>query len=799
MVDNVPDQKLVFNTGTQTPQLASDADIQANPSMFMDIDKAQVKMLGPNGEHYVVAGSDLSSAIEKGWQLPTSEQILHSQKVQETVAQYESGGGNAFLSRFGNALSGGAGDVIEAHAGRTTNPEKEASDIRAEAKAQLLENHPTQSMLGTAAGFIGNAALTGGLAGEIGKGTEGLVAGAEAGLGRAVATKAVGGAAQGAFYAAPQAITQTIYGDPETAAETMLWGLGTGGIIGGGGELLKRGVVAGTGKLLEAGEKYLNPEKLNAKADEMIARRAGINPVGANKLGSERLSQIAKVIEDENIQPGREGADALREDAGSKLGEHFKKIDGLLDSDKDLEKYKLRPQDVANEIKLNVEKAMGGLHTGLDETALKTLDKTTNVIVEQFGKEPIKFSQAQQIAEKLRRDIPESNFFANADDKVNAEVRRSVYDMFRAKQMEMAENAYKNVEGRGDEFADYLSQKKRYQVASDLIRHGEKQFNNANFGSPVDTKGVMSSHLMGFAGGIAGGFPGYITGKLGHKFLGHYVDNMAESYGARALRGLANSEWLPQIMAKDGVETLSRHLDTVGSFLAPVAYKAAQASDPFKKFLGTEGSNGISKQKQFEKVAQSITAAATDQTQNQSQVAAIKHVFGNDPALSDLLAQKHTQAIQYLYGNLPKNPNPPQPFQNNQWQPTFQQIKEFADRLEVVQNPMSVMNHVALGTLTNAHVEALKTVYPQIYQQMIQRVAMAAHKPDAGNVGSGVRLSVEKLTGVNITNPNNINYQAIYQVSQSPQQSKQGSSHHTKMPAKMPNQYETKVQRLNHK
>ncbi len=55
------------------------------------------------------------------------------------------------------------------------------------------------------------------------------------------------------------------------------------------------------------------------------------------------------------------------------------------------------------------------------------------------------------------------------------------------------------------------------------------------------------------------------------------------------------------------------------------------------------------------------------------------------------------------------------------WTPTNAQRHDFAQKLEVVQEPMSILAHAAAGTLTGLHVAALKAVYPRLAQTIADK------------------------------------------------------------------------------
>ena len=105
------------------------------------------------------------------------------------------------------------------------------------------------------------------------------------------------------------------------------------------------------------------------------------------------------------------------------------------------------------------------------------------------------------------------------------------------------------------------------------------------------------------------------------------------------------------------------------------------------------------------------------------------------------------QAAQYLHSVVPRNPNPPQPFERDNWKPTETQKKELADAIEVANNPLVVLDHVAKGTLSRAHAAASANMYPSLHIKRNDKIQEVAFSHDAPKVSYGQRLQLSTLTG----------------------------------------------------
>ena len=112
-----------------------------------------------------------------------------------------------------------------------------------------------------------------------------------------------------------------------------------------------------------------------------------------------------------------------------------------------------------------------------------------------------------------------------------------------------------------------------------------------------------------------------------------------------------------------------------------------------------------------------------------------------------LTAQAHT-AVQYL-AQAAQRPVKPGPLAHD-WTPTESERHEFAQKLEAVQDPMSVLRHAAAGTLTPVQIEALRTVYPGLAKAIGEKALMQAMAKKPSEVPYRARLMLSMLTGADV-------------------------------------------------
>src|SRR5205809_5788088 len=104
-----------------------------------------------------------------------------------------------------------------------------------------------------------------------------------------------------------------------------------------------------------------------------------------------------------------------------------------------------------------------------------------------------------------------------------------------------------------------------------------------------------------------------------------------------------------------------------------------------------------------------------------------------------------SRAVAYLaqQAEVPPKPGPMAP----EWEPPEADRFMFAAKLEVVQDPMSVLQAAAAGELMEEQVEALWAVYPRLARQMAD-LALERMTAAPSEVPYSARLMVNMLSGI---------------------------------------------------
>jgi hypothetical protein len=789
-----------------------------------------LKMTDANGVKYTVPSTSYKQALEAGWHLDTPKEMLKEQQIKDeaqnikTEAQSQ-GALGAFGSNFYNQGLMGVPEIINEHT--QTNVEKEGMK-------QAEKEHPIATYGGAGAGFLTSLLYGAGEAKALGLGAEGLVRGgeklaikgAEEGITHAAAPVTVDAlknmavkaslkdaadttakkilgagvnyAAQGAAFTAPKAIAQAAYGDPDQAAETLLWGAGTGFVLGAGGKSIGIGAKAGIGALGKGAPAVAD------WADEILAKQAGLNKGSANKLGTDKVDRILSVLEKEGLtgeKVSKEAIENLADQTGQKLGEHSEFLDKAIQNDPELQALKPNHINIADTIEKQISDKVPGLDTPINRAPKAALNDILET-VRNWDNSTLKDTN------ELKRAVGQAAKWNLTDtDSTNA-IRKTAYGILRGEEEKSIGSIYAKVPGAEDKLADYLAQKTKYGALQDLLSVTK------DFTEPLGQIGGGAGSGMGrtvrqLAGLHIGGLPGLAAEAVIDPFISKLWNNSVLPSAAKYIRKVASNpetqEFLGSIIAKNGQEMLQKHLDMIPEVLATGSKQTALLGitriDPYKQFLGDKA-NGLSKDQQYEKVTQTLKNTQADPQGTIEKIGQLNHIFGGDPKLASIVMQKNYAAINYLTAQVPKDPNPPQPFQLSGWKPTQQQKQDFAEKLEVVNNPMIAIHDAANGSLSKNQVDAVKAVYPAIYNSIIQKITETAYGPQAPQVSYRTKTNLSKLIGIPLDpSLNNIGKtQMIY--SQKPQNNDKPPQKREKTKEiklnKMP-KYETNAQRIENK
>lgn len=269
-------------------------------------DPKQIAVVTPAGDVRTIASTDAADAAEQGFELATPEQVKGAKnqaKFDEASALgkagYVAGAAGAGALR---GISAGLSDAALIHGAGLLG--KDSATATRDTLNELRDVAPNASLLGEGAGMIGGLALG---SGEVGFGGKALTAVSRAGglaergaarlLGegatslagrvaqRGLAT-AASGAVEGALYGAGSTISEAALGDESLTGEKLVAGMGHGALVGGA-------LGAAFGGVSGAFSRARGSVAAKPKLSEMVAEREGaaVAPGGARAFVNETANK----------------------------------------------------------------------------------------------------------------------------------------------------------------------------------------------------------------------------------------------------------------------------------------------------------------------------------------------------------------------------------------------------------------------------------------------------------------------------------------------------------------------------
>lgn len=306
----------VFNNSTNKWEDISDSDlpsalVSGSHSLPKNVD---VPMVDRDGSPISIPSENAAEAFRRGYQLSTPQTADAAyQKASDQAVQQRMGetGASTFGMNALGAATGGVTDVI---------PRVILGPDYAKARTQGQEANPVASALGTGVGiaggmFTGGAEAEGATAAEsllggfsrsatsIGKSAEGAAAKAfgESALGTA-ASKAIGSAAEGAYFGLGTGISEAALGDPNEVVDNIISNVGMGGLIGGAGSLAFGAANAGKSVFqkitTDAIDKASDVVNAAARGSGKTALTAALAARGESALAPEATSLLDKGVLD---------------------------------------------------------------------------------------------------------------------------------------------------------------------------------------------------------------------------------------------------------------------------------------------------------------------------------------------------------------------------------------------------------------------------------------------------------------------------------------------------------------------
>jgi hypothetical protein len=171
-----------------------------------------------------------------------------------------------------------------------------------------------------------------------------------------------------------------------------------------------------------------------------------------------------------------------------------------------------------------------------------------------------------------------------------------------------------------------------------------------------------------------------------------------------------------------GVDTGKIGAGAVKKFGAPVAYAITERQPPAER--------RASQQNWFKETQNALMAIAADpQAFIEQQSQALQALGTAAPELHDAVLQKQLEVLSYLTTVMPKNPRLPASVLADDWEPSEKDVLGFRRVVQAARDPLSVLEDMRKGTLAKEQVEAVRTLYPKLYEQMLEAVRASLNTP----------------------------------------------------------------------
>ena len=721
-----------------------------------------VNLVGPDGKPAgsVVGSQALADAMSRGLRLENDKENRTGNFVQKNE-----GLSGALTVGAGKAVSEAAFGVPELIAQHIA-PKEDVENWEA-----LKEAHPVASGVGSAVGMGASMALGGGLfkgAEAAGRGAEALVTGGRAASDLGMGAKALGSAArlatEGAVISSPTVITEAALGDPREAAEHLMAGLGGGAVLGAVGSVAG-GALKGLGKLAadaveKAGvETTANPLKSLSEQQAFKSLMYGTDKKAfqiADQLqGGQK--ELGRYVLDNNLlrNPGERFEDysarvgAHKDAIGNQIGGLYKELDAAGASGPTAEDiYKRFQSEVIDPLK---RKATRGAEVQKLEAFGQDFLRSTAVQqgardVANVETTPIALSDLWETQKDLGRRIYQEKkgaMFGNISpiDQELDKFRGILGDAIKAGAKPALQDAGRDA---ASELATLNSQYRKASMLDTIVdRSTSSESTRRNVSLSDYITGASSGGAMaavhggpiGLLTGAASSFAHKAIRENGNVLVAKYADQLGTYFAHQAAQqGEAQIAKIPAILSR---------LGNAGEAAAAVAPAAALNS--LHMFLGKDAKK--SDAENFDEVSKRLQAAATNPQQAQAHTAEMASTIAQGaPQIAQQFAQAQAQRTQYLVAALPK-PGMLQPFSGKPSPPTHQAIASFKDKLEVALDPFAMLEHIRAGTLSPAHVDAAKSLYPAIHKRIANEIQMWSMSPAAAKTPQKSRVLLSLATG----------------------------------------------------
>jgi len=567
----------------------------------------------------------------------------------------------------------------------------------------------------------------------------------------------VGSAVEGSLYGVGKLISEDALGDAEFNAENALASMGEGALIGGA----FGGAVGGGGELIKKGMKHA-AEKTKEAFKGLIDNEIGfLKSAGAEKNHIKQIlkkeSLTTKDLNEFAMDIGKgfeDSADDILINGGIKSKGSKSLKEAVVTSIDDLDANNQVVREGAGKMMGDaLDKAQTDFLSKLENGQLKKEDliygdDLADFIQEEFADDiGDLYSPKKGEFDKLIADLRDVNAMKDAAGNVvqktpltPAEIKMQSRIFaeeagFSKLQPSRLQEAYQRLWGKMEDQVDKVLKSSGDTALADQYKKGKKLFEKSitlekilesGRSKAVNNRGMsLTEGLATVAGGTIGGLPGAAAGYALRKAQMEYGDKAA-SYLLRKIELASNK-------GKTGVS------DAVDAFFNKAQKAGSMSSKSGLKYL-TGRDVSETKEKDIQDQIQIYSrdpAMIVDNFVKNNQ-----DMIQTAPKTAQALQQRVLNAAQFLNSKVPKQDD--SPFKDTPR--SRSEVMKFKNYVEAVENPYKTLENLKHGYFSPESMEAMKAVYPKMFAAV--REEMIHRLPEFKKISEKQKAEISKILNI---------------------------------------------------
>lgn len=251
--------------------------------------------------------------------------------------------------------------------------------------------------------------------------------------------------------------------------------------------------------------------------------------------------------------------------------------------------------------------------------------------------------------------------------------------------------------------------------------------------TPKNPSGTASTLVQAFTNSGMDPF------KLAHNLAEFGKEKVGESIKAREINNKLS-----------GISDQAKRIDTLKKMGEKVTDKITSGAKAIYNYKpggsALRSAGALASKKEYEKNVKRIKELSGDQTAMLDHLSnSSDSLYAAAPNITQSLHNTVVAGVQFLNSKIPSAG--PQMVLSSKHEPSTTQISKFNKYFQVVSDPISSLDQVKNGMLTNETMEALQTVHPKLLDNMKQSVMEHFNEDKAKSLPYQVRISLAKFLG----------------------------------------------------